>query len=377
MKILITGAEGFIGQNLTARLQAYSCREADQMGIELYRCGRNTSVQTLERWCSDCDFVFHLAGVNRPEREEAFWEGNRDFTVLLMHALEKAGNTSPVLMSSSVQASRETPYGLSKRAGEAAVRAHASRMQSKALIYRLPSVFGKWCRPNYNSVVATFCHQIARGQPIRIDNAETELHLAFIDDVVQEFLNALNGRECIDADGNGVITETYSIRLGALAEMLAGLRDSRITLRLPKMDVPFERKLYSTFLSYLPERDFQYPLVMHADARGSFTEALRTSGAGQISVNVSKPGVVKGNHYHNVKVEKFLVVAGGGVIRLRRVGTSEVYAYPVSAERLEIVDIPAGYTHSLENTGASDMVTVMWCSECFDPAHPDTYFEEV
>ncbi len=370
MKILVTGAEGFIGKNLVNRL-----RYMDD--VEVFPFDIGSQPEELGEYAKDADIVYHLAGVNRPKREEEFMEGNRDFTGTVLDTLTRVGNEkAKIVVSSSIQAALDNPYGHSKKAGEDLVREYAKEHQMSAVIYRFPNVFGKWCRPNYNSVVATFCNNIARDLPITVNDPETMLSLVYIDDVVDELLLCMEDKEHI-SDGYGKVTCVYSVRLGDLADMIRSFAKTRQDLSLPDFSEGFEKKLYSTFLSYLPEDDFSYPLLMHEDARGSFTEFLKTGDRGQVSVNISHPGVVKGNHWHNTKNEKFLVIKGEGLIRFRKVGTDKVIEYHVSGDKLQVVDIPCGYTHNIENIGKEDMATVMWVNEIYDPDHGDTFHEEV
>ncbi|MDR0890358.1 MAG: capsular polysaccharide biosynthesis protein CapF [Oscillospiraceae bacterium] len=380
MNILVTGAQGFVGKNLCATLRNIAEGKDKSFGLDpdltIFEYDVDTPPSLLHDWCAQCDFVFHLAGVNRPKDEREFAQGNRDFTQMLLDTLAKAGNACPVMLSSSIQAQMDNPYGQSKREAEQALLAHEKRCGAKALIYRFPNVFGKWCRPNYNSVVATFCHNIANNLPITVNDPEIRLTLVYIDDVVSALIAALRGEECRE-DGFCVVPITHSVSLGALAEYLRAFRDSRQTLAAPKVGDDFERKLYATYLSYLPAAEFSYPLRTHSDARGSFTEILRTAERGQFSVNISKPGITKGQHWHNTKNEKFVVVSGQGVIRFRRIDSEEILEYVVSGEKIEVVDIPTGYTHSIVNTGQSDMVTFMWASECFNEQKPDTFYLEV
>ncbi len=371
--LLITGANGFIGKNLIARLRAVG-------GCELLPFDLDTPPEKLAEYAARADFVFHLAGVNRPKDPAEFYAGNRGFTEHLLFLLRQAGSKAPVLVTSSIQAELENDYGKSKREAEALVFAHERETGAPALVYRLPGVFGKWCRPAYNSVVATFCHNIANGLPIEVRDPAYRLPLVYIDDVVDCFLDALCGRAPRDCSLPGLCHLTCDVHettLGWLAETIESFRDSRGNLHTPDVGDALTKKLYATYLSYLPTDGFSYPLEMHTDARGSFTEFLRTPDRGQVSVNIAKPGVVKGNHWHDTKNEKFLVVYGEGRIRFRRVGTDAVLEYRVSGERLTVVDIPTGYTHSIENVGEGDLVTVMWASEPFDPEHPDTFYEKV
>jgi UDP-2-acetamido-2,6-beta-L-arabino-hexul-4-ose reductase len=368
VKVLVTGAKGFIGRNLVERLKSDVCPGVS----EVLEFDRDDSPELLEEYCADCDFVFHLAGVNRPDDPAEFTEGNVDLTVRLLSLL-KARNACPVLLSSSTQAELDNPYGVSKRAAEDAVLAYTHETGAAVYVYRLPGVFGKWSRPGYNSVVATFCHNIARGLPIEVRDPEAPLSLVYIDDVVREFISALDGTAHETAEGRFEVPVVHDTTLGDIVRLLEEFRDSRTTLSVPRGDDAFERKLYSTYLSYLPTDAFSYPLTMRSDERGSFTEMIRTPDRGQFSVNVIKPGVTKGDHWHDSKNEKFVVVAGAGVIRFRAVGAEAVVEYAVSVEHIEVVDIPPGYTHNIENTGDDDMVVFMWCNECYDPENPDTH----
>lgn len=371
MKVLVTGANGFIGKNLIAELER---RE----GIIVLPFDINTPMELLDIYCKDCDFVYNLAGVNRPEKVEEFMEGNFGFASTLVETLKKYGNDCPIMNSSSIQATLENPYGQSKKAGESMMFAYGQETGALIYIYRFPNVFGKWCRPNYNSVIATFCYNITRGLPIQVNDRNTIMHLVYIDDVVEELLRALECRPHINADGYCYVPVEHEISLGEIVDILYGFKESRESLMLPNMtEGSIEKKLYSTYLSYLPEDMFSYPLKMHIDERGSFTEILKSVDRGQISINISKPGIAKGNHWHHTKNEKFVVVSGRGVVRFRKHGTSEIIEYQVSGDKLEVVDIPTGYTHSIINEGDSDMVTLMWCNECFDPGNPDTIYELV
>lgn len=359
MKILITGADGFVGKNLCASLSEH----------ELFCYDVDTEPSLLDTYCRDAKFVFHLAGVNRPFDPKEFMQGNFEFTRDLLKTLKKHGNTCPIVLSSSTQASLDNPYGKSKLAGEELLRSYGKETGSQIIIYRLPNLFGKWCRPNYNSAVATFCHNIARDLPIRVSDPKVELTLAYIDDVVDEFKCALNG--------NPSEPLSHKATLGHIVNLLESFRDSRKTLAVPDLSEPFSKKLHATYLSYLPKDVFSYPLKMNIDSRGSFTEMLRTEHHGQFSVNITKPGIVKGNHWHHTKNEKFLAVSGEGIIRFRRVDSEEIIEYHVSGEKMEVVDIPPGYTHNIENTGNEDLITFIWCNESFDSEHPDTIFLEV
>lgn len=369
MKILVTGAKGFVGKNLVAELKNRNYNE-------IYECDIETTNDELEEYTKKCDFVFHLAGVNRPENDEEFMKGNFGFTSILLEKLKKHGNKCPILITSSIQAQLDNPYGKSKKAGEDLMFEYSKETGAKVYVYRLTNLFGKWCRPNYNSVVATFCNNIANGLKIKINDPSVKLNLAYIDDVLNELINAMNDNASIK-DGYGYIPVTHTITLGEIAELIMKFKTSRENLQIPNMKNEFEKKLYSTYLSYLPENEFGYPVKMNIDNRGSFTELFKTEERGQISVNISKPGIVKGNHWHHTKNEKFVVVSGEGVIKFRKINSNEIIEYKVSGEKLEIIDIPCGYTHSIENIGTTDMVTIMWANEVFNPEKLDTYFMEV
>ena len=371
MKVLVTGSNGFIGRNLIAELER---RE----GIEVLPFDIDTPMELLETYCGTCDFVFNLAGVNRPEHVEEFMEGNFGFATTLVETLKKHQNNCPVMNSSSIQAALENPYGRSKKAGEDMMFAYGKETGAPVYIYRFPNVFGKWCRPNYNSAVATFCYNIAHGLPIQVNDRSTVMHLVYIDDVVEELLQALDYHPHVNADGYCYVPAEHEITLGEIVNLLYSFKESRKNLMIPDMtEKGIEKKLYSTYLSYLPENEFSYPLIMHTDERGSFTEILKSADRGQVSVNIARPGIAKGNHWHHTKNEKFVVVSGRGVIRFRRHGSEEIIEYHVSGEKLEVVDIPTGYTHSIVNEGDTDMVTLMWCNECFNLGRPDTIYEEV
>jgi UDP-2-acetamido-2,6-beta-L-arabino-hexul-4-ose reductase len=369
MKILITGAKGFVGKNLVAELKT-------KPNVEILDFDIDTDPSLLVDYCQAADFVFHLAGVNRPQDQSEYMTGNFGFTSTLLDTLKKCKNKCPVLISSSTQALLDNPYGKSKKAGEDLLFDYSQETGAKVLVYRLPNVFGKWCRPNYNSVVATFCHSIARDLPISINDPNVIMSLVYIDDVVSELVRALAGEE----NKKGSFCEVpvvYTVTLGDVVRLIRSFKNSRLERSIPDMSDAFTSKLYSTYLSYLPEDQFSYPLKMNVDSRGSFTEFLRTPDRGQVSVNISKPGITKGNHWHHSKNEKFLVVSGMGVIRFRQINSAEVIQYYVSGEKLEVLDIPTGYTHNIENLGKTDMVTIMWANEQFDPDKPDTYFLEV
>ncbi|WP_017187493.1 capsular polysaccharide biosynthesis protein CapF [Alkalibacillus haloalkaliphilus] len=369
MGILVTGANGFIGQNLIAELNVRGFEE-------VYEVTRETTEDQLQSYCSKARFVFHLAGVNRPQDPSEFMKGNYEFTKKMLTMLSNSGNKCPILLTSSIQAEHNNPYGESKRAGEQLVFDYGQANGVNVFVYRLPNVFGKWSKPNYNSAVATFCHNISRDLPIQIGDPDVNLNLVYIDDVIKEFISDLEG----ETEPNGNFSEvkvTHEIRLGELVDKLYSFKEIRSNLSVPDLSDPLTKKLYSTYLSFLPEDQFSYELKMNQDNRGSFTEVLRTVDRGQVSVNVSKPGITKGNHWHHTKNEKFLVVSGEGVIRFRKPGEDEVIEYFVSGNKLEVVDIPVGYTHNIENLGSTDMVTLMWVNEPFDPSKPDTHFLEV
>lgn len=370
MKILVTGARGFIGKNLVLELKN---RGYDSV----YEYDTDSTQEQLDAYTKDCEFVFHLAGVNRPEKESEFMEGNFGFTSDLLDLLRKHGNKAPVLITSSIQALEDNPYGKSKKAGEELMLRYQEETGAKVYVYRLQNVFGKWCRPNYNSVVATFCHNIANDLPVMINDHERLMSLVHIDDVSATFISAMEGKQKPAKDGLYYVIVVHVIKLGELAGLIGSFRESRGSLMIPDMADPLTRKLYSTYLSYLPEDQFSYPLKMNEDHRGSFTEFVKSPERGQVSVNISKPGITKGNHWHHTKNEKFLVVSGEGVIRFRKIGGGNIIEYKVNGNRLEVVDIPPGYTHNITNTGASDMVTIMWANEPFDPERPDTFFLEV
>lgn len=377
MKILITGAEGFIGKNLISEL--YNIKEGKAKGynltsnLTLFEYDQETNPALLDDYCKSADFVFHLAGVNRPKEQSEFMEGNFGFTSQLLDTLKKHGNRCPVMLASSIQAELDNPYGASKKAGENLLFDYGSKNGVDVLIYRFPNVFGKWCRPNYNSAVATFCNNVAHGLPIQVNDPAVMMTLVYIDDVVKELISALEGNPTREGEFCKVSVE-HSITLGKIVDLIYSFKESRKTLHLPDLSDPFTKKLYSTYLSYLPDNDFSYPLKMNVDDRGSFTEFLKSPERGQVSINISKPGVLKGQHWHHTKNEKFLVVSGKGVIRFRKIDEEKVHEYFVSGDKLEVVDIPVGYTHNIENLGDKDMVTVMWVNEVFDPNTPDTYF---
>lgn len=383
--ILITGSGGFVGRNLVATLQTRGY--TDLMLFE-----KDDTPETLAEYCRRAAFVVHLAGINRPKDPSEFYTGNAGLTDTMLSLLEEAGSQAPVLVTSSIQAALDNDYGKSKLQAEQAIFAHGQRTGAPVFVFRMEGVFGKWCRPNYNSVVATFCHNVANGLPIQVRDPAYSLPLVYIDDVVACILDAMEKGEAVrDEQSICRIHPVHTVTLGQLAETIQGFAKARGgkaaaalgTDGLPTLAVPdladgsFEKKLYSTYLSYLPTDQFAYDLNMHCDNRGSFTEFLRTPERGQVSVNISKPGIVKGNHWHHTKNEKFLVVKGDGIIRFRQIFSDEVIEYRVSGEKLQVVDIPCGYTHNIENVGDGEMVTVMWANEAFDPEHPDTFAMQV
>jgi UDP-2-acetamido-2,6-beta-L-arabino-hexul-4-ose reductase len=369
MNILVTGAKGFVGRNLIAELknQGYS---------DVYQFDLDTDKILLDEYARDCEFVCHLAGVNRSTDDNDFMAGNYGFTAELLTLLKKHHNRSPVLITSSIQAERNNPYGSSKRASEVLLFDYGRETGIKTMVYRLPNLFGKWSRPNYNTVVATFCHNIARGLDVQVNDPDTELNLCYIDDVLEEFIRAIQGRET-KREQYCYVPVSYRIKLGDLAATIKSFKESRLNLSVPNMQDELTRKLYSTYISFLPEDRFSYDLKMNRDNRGSFTEFMRTAERGQVSVNISKPGIIKGNHWHHSKNEKFLVVSGTGIIRLRRIDSSEIIEYQVNSDKLQIVDIPSGYTHSITNIGETDLVTIMWASEIYNKEKADTYSLEV
>ena len=399
MKILVTGAKGFVGRNLVAQLQNIKESKARFYGgvtiSQIMGYDVDSSAELLEEYCRKADFVFNLAGVNRPQNSEEFMAGNFGFASTLLAALEGCGNRCPVMLASSIQASlvgryAEGEYGRSKRAGEELFFDYTARTGARVLVYRFPNLFGKWCRPNYNSVVATFCNNIANELPIRVDNPETQLELLYIDDLVDEMIAALVGKEhhCEFDGAQAVPTPTgrycavpvtHYVTLGEIVELLNSFKAQPSTLVMPSIPAgSFASKLYSTYLSYLPTAKAAFPLKMNIDERGSFTELIKSVDAGQVSINISKPKVTKGEHWHNSKWEQFVVVAGHGLVQQRNVLTGEVAEWDVSGSRLEVVQALPGYTHNLVNLSETDdLVTVIWSSECFDPARPDTYFEPV
>lgn len=399
MKILVTGARGFVGRNLCAQLNNIRTGKAkgyrDLVIDTVYEYDIDSKPEKLDVYCSDCDFVFNLAGVNRPKDPGEFMEGNFGFASLLLETLKKHGNICPVMISSSIQATLagrfgDSEYGRSKQAGEELMFAYGEETGAKVLVYRFPNLFGKWCRPNYNSVVATFCSNIANDLPVQVNDRSTRLELLYIDDLVDEMIAALRGEEH-HCEFSGVETMmnpsghycavpiTHKVTLGEVVDLLELFKAQPKTLVLPSIAPgSFAKKLYSTYLSYLPVDKVAFPLKMNTDNRGSFTELLRTFNHGQVSVNVSKPGITKGQHWHNTKWEFFIVVSGHGLIQERKIGTDEVIEFEVSGEKIEAVHMLPGYTHNIINlSDTTDLVTVMWANETFDTEKPDTYFEQV
>ena len=399
MNILITGAAGFVGKNLTAALECLrDGKDRTRPGLaigEIYRYDMDSPAALLEEACQKADFVFNLAGVNRPQNQEEFMQGNFGFASTLLDTLKKYKNTCPVMLSSSIQATlvgryANGEYGKSKKAGEELFFRYAEETRAKVLVYRFPNLFGKWCRSNYNSAVATFCHNYAHDLPITVNDASVELELLYIDDLVAEMLDALEGKEhhC-EFDGlNTVLTPdgsycaapvSHRATLGEIVALLDRFKAQPQTLVMPEIpEGSFAKKLYSTYLSYLPKEKAAFPLKMNVDARGSFTELLKTESCGQFSVNISKPGVTKGQHWHHTKWEFFIVVSGQGLIQQRKVGTEEVLNFEVSGEKIEAVHMLPGYTHNIINLSETeDLVTLMWANECFNPGKPDTFYEVV
>ncbi|MBQ7089060.1 MAG: capsular polysaccharide biosynthesis protein CapF [Clostridia bacterium] len=382
MKVLVTGARGFVGKNLCATLYNIAAGKDRSYGIDaditVYEYDLDTDPNLLDDYCRDCDFVFHLAGVNRPQDPADFMTGNFGFTSVLLETLRRHGNTCPVMISSSIQAARDNPYGQSKKAGEDLLLAYGQETGADVLVYRLPNVFGKWCRPNYNSAIATFCHNVSHDLPIRVDDPAIQLTLVYIDDVVDELMRALKGEPTRDGDYCRVPVE-HKATLGEIVDLIYAFHDQPTTLLMP--EIPhnsFAKKLYSTYLSYLPADKVIFYLKMNVDDRGSFTELLKTASCGQFSVNVSKPGITKGQHWHHTKWEFFMVVSGTGRIEQRKIGTDEVLTFDVSGERIQAVQMLPGYTHNIINLSETqDLVTVMWANELFDPNKPDTFFEKV
>ena len=399
MNILITGAAGFVGKNLSAALHCLqNGTDRTRPGLtigELYLYDKDSPAALLEEACQKADFVFNLAGVNRPKEQEEFMEGNFGFASTLLDTLKKYKNTCPVMLSSSIQATlvgryAQGGYGLSKKAGEELFFRYGEETGAKVLVYRFPNLFGKWCRPNYNSVVATFCYNYAHDLPISVSDPAVELEMLYIDDLVAEMLDALEGKEhhCEFEGLTTVLTDngrycaapvSHRVTLGEIVALLDSFKAQPQTLLMPEIpEGSFAKKLYSTYLSYLPKEKAIFPLKMNVDARGSFTELLKTESCGQFSVNISKPGITKGQHWHHTKWEFFIVVSGKGLIQQRKIGTEEVLNFEVSGENIQAVHMLPGYTHNIINLSETEnLVTLMWANERFDPAHPDTFFEVV
>ena len=398
MKILVTGAKGFVGKNLVENLKNIKDGKNRTRSISIdaiFESDLDTDPKDLEEYCRQADFVFHLAGINRPQNNEEFMTGNRDAAETVLDLLKKHSRKCRVMLSSSIQASLTgryagSPYGLSKLAGEEVLFAYGTETGNDVLVYRFPNLFGKWCRPNYNSAVATFCHNIAHDLPITVNDPATELELVYIDDLVEEMLDALEGKEhrCLFEGTDAIprkdgkycyVPVSHKVTLGEIVQLLETFHDQPETLVMPEIAPgSFAKKLYSTYLSYLPEEKVKFALKMNQDARGSFTELLKTVNNGQFSVNISKPGITKGQHWHNTKWEFFIVVSGHALIQERRIGSDEIMEFEVSGEKIEAVHMLPGYTHNIINlSDTEDLITLMWATEQFDPAKPDTYFEQV
>ncbi len=399
MKILVTGAKGFVGRNLCAQLNNIKEGKAKCYGNlvvdEVFEYDIDSTPEELESYCRESDFVFNLAGVNRPQNTDEFMQGNFGFASTLLDTLKKFGNRCPVMLSSSIQATligryAEGDYGKSKKAGEELFFDYGKESGAKVLVYRFPNLFGKWCRPNYNSAVATFCNNIANDLPIQVNNPATELELLYIDDLVDEMIAALKGEEhhcefdgvdtVLKADGRYcAVPVSHKATLGEIVGLLHRFHEQPQTLVVPEIpENSFAKKLYSTYLSYLPKDKVKFPLKMNVDSRGSFTELLKTCNCGQVSINISKPGITKGQHWHNSKWEFFIVVSGHGLIQERKIGTDEVLNFEVSGDNIEAIHMLPGYTHNIINLSETEnLVTVMWANEAFDPNRPDTYFEPV
>ena len=382
MNILVTGAKGFVGRNLCASLnnikEGKDHTRPDLKIDEIFEYDVDSDLASLDEYCQKASFVFNLAGVNRPKEQGEFMKGNHGFVSTLLDTLKKYGNKCPVMLSSSIQAALDNPYGESKRAGEQLLFDYALETGANVLVYRFPNIFGKWCRPNYNSAVATFCHNIAHDLPIQVNDSTTVMHLVYIDDVVAELIDALEGKE----HRKGEFCEVpmvHEITLGGIVDLLYQFHNQPQTLMIPEMPTgSFEKKLYSTYLSYLPKEKIAFPLKMNIDERGSFTELLKTRKCGQFSVNISMPGITKGQHWHHTKWEFFIVVAGHGLIQERRIGTDEVLEFEVCGDRMEAIQMLPGYTHNIINlSDTENLVTLMWANEPFDPQYPDTFYETV
>ncbi len=399
MKILVTGAKGFVGKNLVAQLKNIRDGKAKCYGDiaieDIYEYDIDSTSEQLDCYCRDCDFVFNLAGVNRPKTQEEFMQGNFGFASELLECLKKHDNKCPVMISSSVQATLagrfgNSEYGRSKKAGEELMFQYGKETGAKVLVYRFPNLYGKWCKPNYNSAVATFCYNIANDLPIQVNDPNVDMELLYIDDLVEEMICALKGEEhhC-EFDGVDTVFTTdgrycaasisHHVKLGEIVELLYKFADMPKTLTIPEIPADsFAKRLFSTYLSYLPKEKAAFDLKMNCDARGSFTELIHTLKCGQVSINISKPGITKGEHWHHTKWEQFIVVSGHGLIQLRKEGTDEVIEYEVSGEKIQSVIMLPGYTHNIINlSDTQDLVTVMYCNEIFNPDRPDTYYDKV
>lgn len=383
MNILVTGAKGFIGKNLIATLHNIADGKDRSFGLDtdltVFEYDIDTDLALLDAYCKNADFVFNLAGVNRPQNPKEFMEGNFGFASTLLDTLKKHGNNCPIMISSSIQAALNNPYGESKKAGEDLMFAYGREVGAPVYVYRFPNVFGKWCRPNYNSAVATFCNNIANDLPIQVNDPSVMMTLVYIDDVVAELISALKGEPHINEAGYAFVPVEHKITLGEIVDLIYSFAKQPQSLVIPEIPAnSFAKKLYSTYLSYLPKEKAAFSLKMNVDARGSFTELLKTEKCGQVSVNISKPGITKGQHWHHTKWEFFIVVSGHGLIQQRKVGTDEVLNFEVSGDKMEAVHMLPGYTHNIINlSDTEDLVTVMWANENFDPNKPDTFFEVV
>ena len=388
MNILVTGAKGFVGKNLCAALKNIRDGKDKTRSLkidEIFEYDIDTEKSLLDGFCENSDFVFNLAGVNRPKETAEFMQGNFGFASELLDMLKKHNNKCPVMLSSSIQATLigryDSDYGRSKKAGEDLFFKYSEETGAKVLVYRFPNLFGKWCRPNYNSAVATFCNNTANDLPIIVNDRNTELELLYIDDLVAEMLDALENNEHRYADDTKycIVPTTHKVTLGEIVDLLEQFKNQPKTLLMPEIPTnSFAKKLYSTYLSYLPKEKVSFPLKMNVDDRGSFTELLKTANCGQISVNISKPGITKGQHWHNSKWEFFIVVSGHGLIEERKIGSDEVLRFEVTGEKIEAIHMLPGYTHNIINLSETeDLVTLMWANEQFDPNHPDTFYEEV
>ncbi len=368
MKVLVTGANGFIGKNLSIWLKR---SDIDVLAIDI------DNLSKLDEYALQADFIVHLAGINRPMDVKEFYDGNLNSIVKLVDILKNNKKKTPILLSSSTQAEYDNDYGKSKKMGEDFLFDYQNKTGNPVYIYRFQNVFGKWCRPNYNSVVATFCYNISNGLDISVNDPDIVKEFVYIDDICKTILDLIKSEDYKGSNKILTIKPSYLLSIGELANIIKSFKESRDNLIVPNMDNGVVSKLYATYLSYLPTNQFIYDLNMHVDNRGSFTEFIKTLNSGQVSVNVGKPGVVKGNHFHHTKNEKFLVVKGTCSIKFRKIGSEDVIEYIVSGDKLQVVDIPTGYTHSITNIGQDDSITIMWASESFDPNNPDTYFEEV